>query len=172
MTEQDIFNFVFYPEELSGEKKAEIENSEIYKPAVDFYYHLKKEINKPIDISLRGKIAEKIPSYSLPEIIEFFPVENNIKKNNDNILRYAADSVNEENVKAVSFISPDKNYLIRIIDAKDKKLLYVFSVKEKVIKDFTITIYPKHITYQFTDNTDPLALPLDLDVEKVEIAIN
>ncbi len=75
LTEQDIFDYVFFPDNISLEKKLRIQNDKNLVEAVDFIGELLKAAKRKPDISLRKKFADKIPAYTFSNVIRLDPSE-------------------------------------------------------------------------------------------------
>ncbi|MDT3697623.1 MAG: hypothetical protein ROY99_14660 [Ignavibacterium sp.] len=168
ITEQDLFNYVFFNNQISDEIKQIIENDNSFAEALEFYSMLKIEsVNKP-DESLKKKIAEKIPAYSLPNIIYLYQLKAPEIKQNGN--KFAADSKElKPKMTTKTFVDNDKEYLIKVLNYGDLTKVFVFSTKDDVVKNFDIVIEPNNIIYHFDDNSEPLKIDKVIEAEKIEI---
>lgn len=63
--EQDLFNYVFFPESTPDEIRLVIESGNTWIEIIEFYKNLKSNSNNSADDKLKRKIACKIPAYSL-----------------------------------------------------------------------------------------------------------
>ena len=72
ITEQDLFYYVFFPESVPDKKKEMIETDNSYNDILEFYRQLKLNSEKKPDESLKRKIANKIPAYSLSNVIQLY----------------------------------------------------------------------------------------------------
>lgn len=168
VTEKDIFNFVFYPENVKEEIKAFLLSIEDFNDAIIFYKELKTELNKPVSDEVKSKLAEKIPAYSLNKIIHLYPVEEIKKKRNGYVL--AAASVEEKpKIVTKTFYNDDKSYIIKIINYSENAKIFVFSTQQEVIKDFDLITLPENQKYHFIDNKLPLEISYPLNPESVQI---
>ncbi|HAB54406.1 MAG TPA: hypothetical protein DCE80_19870, partial [Ignavibacteriales bacterium] len=80
ISERDIFNFVFYPKNLSTEKVTYLKNSKVFDEEIDFYRSLKKSLEEELTEDLKQKLAEKIPLYVPLKIFILYPVKETVKK--------------------------------------------------------------------------------------------
>jgi len=170
MTEQDIFNYVFFPEKVSDEIRASIEGRKELKPLIGYFSGIKEEIGSDVPRNLQEKIAAKIPGYHLSKIVEFNLYDIPLQKET-NAIRYAADSEPEKSPEAKTFIDAEKKYILRLVTTGDRRLLYIFSTDNKLITDFTISVIPSKKEYHLKDNTRPLQLPLDIEIENIQLTM-
>lgn len=67
ITELDIFNFVFFNEILTQNKRKYIERNESKFELLNFYREQKKSIARSINKETQKKIAARIPAYKIPK---------------------------------------------------------------------------------------------------------
>jgi hypothetical protein len=72
ISEQDVFNFVFFKESLPKEKQSIIEKDNSYKDMLDFYTILKHNSIENPDEALKKSLASKIAAYSLSNVIHLY----------------------------------------------------------------------------------------------------
>ena len=65
ITEQDLFNFIFFNDVLPQKKKKYIERNEDKFELLNFYREQKKSITRSIEEETQKKIAAKIPAYKI-----------------------------------------------------------------------------------------------------------
>lgn len=165
ITEQDLYNYVFFRENLSKEKYALIEKDNSYKEILDFYSILKNNINQKPDDALKQSLASKIPAYSLSNVIHLFQLKDPEIKQNGN--RLAADSKElKPKMTTKTFVDNEKEYLIKVLNYGDVTKVFVFSTKDEVVRNFDIVIEPNNMIYHFEDNSEPLKInkPIETDL--------
>ena len=93
LTEKDIFNYVFYPELISKEKKEFLMNSQDFNNEIEFYSSLKDSLIDELPIEVKQKLASRIDSYKHLDIIYLYPVEEHFaqRKSNNLVLAAASD---------------------------------------------------------------------------------
>ncbi|MBK6915690.1 MAG: hypothetical protein IPH11_19260 [Ignavibacteriales bacterium] len=173
INEQELFEYVFSPQNLSAEKIREIEQGESMREAIEFYKNLKLNLSKKVDESLKIKLAEKISAYTLPKIFTLYP--NHIKWENEprksNIL--AADTLEDElKVSAKTYADKENNYLIRTVSTGNVTKIYVFSFTQMIVKDFYIVLEPSKEKYHVMDNSQPFVIEKIIDAESITIEFN
>ncbi len=165
ITEQDIFNYIFFREKVSDEKINEIVAHKHYAAAIEFYSALKNETERHLTISEKKNLAAKIPIYKFDGKFELLPFRVNDMENG---MRLAASSKNNENnINAVSFFSETKEFLCRIVSTQTQRLLYCFSTDQEELKDFKLTLHPAGIEFQCKSNAEPITVSTDLKIEKI-----
>ncbi len=170
--EQDLFNYIYFPESVSDAKKEIIKSDKSFEEILEFYIQLKTNSeNKPDDI-LKKKIANKIPAYSLANVIQLYALkEPELQKQNGN--RLAAGSTElKPKMTTKTFVDNDKEYLIKVLNYADITKVFVFSTKDEVVKNFDIIIEPHNLKYHFEDNSQPLKIDKQIEAEKIEIRFN
>lgn len=65
VTEQDIFNYVFYTDLLSKEEIESIGSNEKNHELIEFYKKQKEEFNISIKVDIKKKLASRIPAYNI-----------------------------------------------------------------------------------------------------------
>ena len=167
--EQDLFNYVFFPESTPDEIRLIIESGNTWIEIIEFYKNLKSNSNNRADDTLKRKIAKKIPAYSLANVIQLYALkEPYIPKQNGN--RLAADSKElKPKLTTKTFVDNDKEYLIKVLNYGNQTKVFVFSTKDEVVKNFDIVIEPHNLKYHFEDNSEPLKIEKSIEAEKIEI---
>ncbi len=173
INEQELFEYVFSPQNLSAEKIREIEQGESMREAIEFYKNLKLNLSKKVDESLKIKLAEKISAYTLPKIFTLYPnhIKDIIKAHKSNIL--AADTLEDElKVSAKTYTDKENNYLIRTVSTGNVTKIYVFSFTQMIVKDFYIVLEPSKEKYHVMDNCQPFVIEKLIDTESITIEFN
>jgi len=161
ISEQDIFNFVFYPDQLSIEKK-EYLNCHIdeFKEQIDFCMALKQTTVQPE----KGKEISKHDFV----IVELLPIKL-ITLNNNNYLTLAAASAElSKKIETKTFMDSNSQFLVRIVSTEDEKKLYVFS-KEKCLEDVKITLFPSEKCYRINPVESSIVIDKTEEIEKISI---
>ncbi len=167
--EQDLFDYVFFPENLSVDKQNYIKTDKAYSEIISFYLLLKTESDAETETAIRKKIAEKIPAYSFENIIILNPVHtSNLKKQNGS--RLAAGSTElKPRLSTKTFIDNNKEYLIKVLTSESETKVFVFSTNDEIIKNFEIVIEPNNLKYHLDDNKEPLIITHSIEADKIEL---
>lgn len=170
--EQDVFTFVFFPQNLSSEKRIEIESDQTLKEAVEFYTQLKANSENDPSGQIRKKIAEKIPAYKLNNVIELYPLKTvlPLTKNGNRMAAGTRELTPKTTTR--TFVDSDKEYLIKVLNYENETKVFVFSTKDEIVKNFDLIIEPQKLTYHFEDNSEPLLIPHSVDAEKIQLKLN
>jgi len=169
ITEQDIFNYVFCPEILKAETSKLISGDSSLYEAIAFYKQMKSDAEQKPDINLKKKIAEKIPAYTLSNVITLYPlklVQPQKRKANRLV---AASTELKPQTSTKTFVDSPKEYLIKVLNYGETTKVFVFSTKDEVVKDFNIIIEPQNLEYHLDDNSEPLVLDKMIDAESIKI---
>lgn len=170
--EQELFNYVFFPQSVADEKVEKIASDNSFEEVIEFYRNLKSNSENSPDDVLKSKIAQKISAYSLSNVIRLYALKDRTQ-NKQNANRLAADS-KEMRPKMVTktFVDNDKEYLIKVLNYGGQTKVFVFSTKDEVVKNFDIIIEPNNLKYHFDDNSEPLKIEHNIDAAKIEIRFN
>jgi hypothetical protein len=160
ISEQDIFNFVFYPDQLSIEKK-EYLNRHIdeFKEQIDFCMILKQsDIQSDYD-------KEKCKyDFTIIELLPITPLNHNC-----NYLTLAAASAElSKKIETKTFMDANSQYLVRLVCTEDEKKLYIFS-KEKCLVDAKLTLFPSEKSYKINPAEASIIIDKTEEVEKISI---
>jgi hypothetical protein len=161
ISEQDIFNFVFYPDQLSIEKK-EYLNRHIdeFKEQIDFCMALKQTTVQ----YAKGKETSKHDF----TIVELMPIQP-ITPNNNNYLTLAAASAElSKKIETKTFMDANSRFLVRLVCTENEKKLYVFS-KEKCLEDIKITLFPSEKCYKINPVESSIVIDKTEEIEKISI---
>jgi len=173
ITEKDTFNFVFYPEAVTKEKDDFLKSSSDFKEEIEFYSLLKKSLNEELGFDIRRKIASKIDTYKLANIIYLYPVDEYHNHKISNNVRLAAASPEEKpKVSSKTFYDEDKTYIIKVINYEKNSRVFVFSTQYELIKDFELNILPQNLKYHILDNSAPLELDFNVEPESISLEFN
>lgn len=165
ITEEDIFKFVFNPENLSKEQLEYLNsNKDRFKKEIDYCKSLQVQSNVTEIDSIADQIIQKIKSF---KIVELYP--QIIKPIEGNGVKLAAASIlKEKKSNSMSFTDSESKYLIRIVKAESQHLLYLFS-EDKSKHDFRLTIHPSKTQYQITDLSKPIEILEEGVIEQINI---
>lgn len=169
--EQDIFNYVFFPHNLSSEIKKAIEENKDLTELIDFYKVLRTDSLKPISKSLRKKIAFGIPAYNLSDEIRLYPLPA-VSLKNAGGRRLAAGSESRHLISEMSsrtFVDEDKEYMIKVVIYDSTAKVFVFSVKNDIVNNFDIIIEPSEARYHFKDNSQPLVMSSEIEIDSIRL---
>jgi hypothetical protein len=170
--EQDLFAFVFFPENLGIDKKQAIESNESLKEATEFYKQLKLNSEKNPSSDIKKKLAEKIPAYKLKDVVQLYPLKEIMPQFMNGTRMAAATKELIPKTTTKTFVDSDKDYLIKVLNYGNETKVFVFSTKDEVVKDFDIIIEPKNLTFHFADNSEPLIIDHSIDAEKIQLKFN
>ena len=169
--EQDIFNYVFFPDSLSAQIKKDIEGNQNLAETVNFYSNVQDESKKFISRSVKEKMASSISAYTLINVVLLFPLPEAGGKNPVG-KRLAADSESRHLISKLmskTFVDEDKEYMIKVINHQSTTKIFVFSVKNDIVKNFDIIIEPKNNRYHFNDNSRPFMIDEEIEIESIRI---
>ncbi|MCX8010292.1 MAG: hypothetical protein N3A61_04015 [Ignavibacteria bacterium] len=171
ITEQDIFNFVFFEDSVTEETRIFLKASNQYREEIDFYQSLKKSLEMNLTLDEKRQIAEKIPIYQISNLIELFPVVIKVENQNSRLHLAASSAAMLNRVIADTFKDEKLEYLIRAIQEGDKIKLFVFSTSEQKISNFQLKLYPSQKEFYLEDNSNPLELNSAEKIEKIELKL-
>lgn len=172
ITEQDIFNLIFFPHLIDAEKKFIIEGSPKYKYLLDFYRNIKTDIEKPISEKEKHDLSLKINIYNHVRFFHLKKIEDSKPRRKREFAVLAAASADEKpEVIAKSFLDENNKFLIRVIKTKDITKIYSFSSDEQSIQNFKIKILPSGKEFLMKDNSAPLEIKDDLEFEEVHLEL-
>lgn len=169
ITENDLFNYVFFRDSLTEEKKKAILREDRFKDSINFYKGMHKELGKSISLEVRKKIARLIPSYRMTEKVDLYPIA--VTKTAINKKIYASDENIKQKVVSMSLTDEEKSFLARIICQENHCQLFIFSSNNIILKNFDVTFYPQRKKYHFDDNTKPIELMLKPNIKKMVMTL-
>ncbi|RJP61802.1 MAG: hypothetical protein C4539_19330 [Ignavibacteriales bacterium] len=171
ITEIDLFNFVFFKHLLDEEKKQIIMLEEKFKESINFYSGMHNELSKDLSLAARKKIASLIPSYRLTDKVELFPIGFTKMATKRNTYVASADESLNPGFISMSLTDEEKSYLARIVCQHTHCQMFIFSSNNSILRNFDVTIYPQRKKYHFEDNTKPVELNAEPDIEKLVMTL-
>jgi hypothetical protein len=171
ITEIDLFNFIFFRNLLDEDKKKAIMLEEKFKESIDFYAGMHKELSKDLSLAARKKIASLIPTYKLTDKVELFPIGFTKMATKRNTYVAAANENLNPGFISMSLTDEEKSYLARIVCQHTHCQLFIFSSNNSIIKNFDVTLYPQRKKYHFEDNTKPVELNAEPNIEKLVMTL-
>ena len=169
--ERDIFNYVFFPGSISEDIRNAIEENKDLGELIDFYRELHKNALEPVSKSLREKIASAMPAYTLISERRLYPLPA-VAGKNKGARRLAAGSESRHFISEMSsrtFVDEDKEYMIKVIIHNLTTKVFVFSVKNDIVKNFDIIIEPAETRYHFNDNSQPLLIKGEIEIDSIRL---
>lgn len=165
ITEEDIFKFVFNPENLANEKLEYLNSiQDRFKKEIDYCKGLLAQSNVTEIDSITDQVIQKVKYF---KIVELYP--QIIKPRDENGVKLAAASILiEKKPNSISFTDSESKYLIRVVKAESQHLLYLFS-EDKSKHDFRLTIHPSKTQYQITDLSKPIEILEEAVIEQINV---
>lgn len=156
INEEDIFNFVYYPEKL----KQEIKN----------YISVNKKLfEKEIKLCEATKNRLALNGESLRNIISLYKILALEVKNQSGYL-IAADSINlDKSVKTETYVNKENSLFVKAVFYKDKTKIFVFSEDDNTVTDFKIILKPSELSFKIDSSSEPIELPAGLEIESINI---
>jgi hypothetical protein len=169
ISEKDLFNFVFYPNELIKDKYNFIaENFEIFSTELKMLKELHENLKIPLDESISKKLEEIINSHlENKEIILVKEQIRNEFKSNDFLLAAASTHIHQN--KTETFIDAENRYLAKIIFNTVDNKLFVFSNHMSVNQNIKVKLLPSNTTLFCNLNDFPLSIPQTENVDQIVI---
>lgn len=173
ITERDIFNFVFFKENLTVEKMEYLKHSKEFVEEIDFYLSLKQSFDVELNDDIKQRIANKISVYVPSKIFLLFPIEKQIKRrlNNKSVLAAATSETSAE-FEVKTYIDENKQYLVRLLNSKNHSKIYVFSTSEEVLRNFQVIIKPSGQKFEQSNNYSPIELDKPLQADNILLKFN
>lgn len=170
VSEKEIFDYLFHPENLDKEKMEFIKNDPLSKDLIKEYLSLQDFLdeNKTED-SLKAKLASRIPLYKPQNKIELLPIQKFSKK----LELFDTDEVKTSD--ASFFIDDAYKFFVKISKKIDHNQIFLFSSSTGIIKEYTLTFYPSNISVFRIDNLAPIVTddPAEIgNVDKIELQIH
>lgn len=168
ITEQDIFEFVFYNEILEESKRNFINNNkEKFTYQIGFYEKIKNFKQTDVSDQEIENLIAKINS--VERIVTLYP--NKEFEGKKTYTLAAASYSLDKKITSSTLTDRDSQYMIRVIKYPNHSEVIVFSADLKPINKYKLTIYPDKIEYLGDRNTRGFKVK-DLNViEKIKLEI-
>ncbi len=160
ISEQDIFNYVFYPDQVSLDKKEFLDlHKSDFLEQLEFCTYLEK-------LNIATQKSNFISGKS--NVVELFPVVLNIPNNSNYFTLAAGSSELSKKIETKTFTDNHSRFLVRLVSTIDEKTLYVFT-KEKTFKEAKLTLFPSHKSYKIDSVESSIKIDDFEEVESISI---
>ncbi len=156
ITEQDIFNYVYYTAKLSPEKQQYIKsNRNFFEKQITLCEDTFSALNQEKSALNNIIILNKKAALNLQKEQEYF---------------LAADSISlDKSIRTETYTDSKNNFLVKVIFYQDKTRLFIFNEENKPIYNFRLNIKPLNRTYQIENSSEPIELPAGLEINSIEL---
>ncbi len=172
ISENDLYKFIFYPEELNPEKLNYIKNNlDLFKFELDLLSELSSNLEADIPTSISDKINAKLESQNKAKIILLEKETRNFAKESTHYV-LAADSpsaILQERTQ--TFKDKHSSYLAKVVSGKVKDKLFVFAKDEAERSSIYITFYPSKNSFRIDLNELPFHFSKENSIESIEIRV-
>lgn len=169
ITEEDIFNFVLYPEALTQEKADYIrQHQDLFEEEINYYGAFKVI---PEDYNAEN-ILEKVQAKALEDSngILLLPTYKKEEVQFNGLRLAAASTTLEKKFDSFSYADKDSKFLVRVTYKDDKNLLYVFPNDELIsCTKCRVKFLPSGTEYEINDFTHPVEIKYEDKVNFISI---
>lgn len=171
VSEKDIYLFVFFPEELTREKRNFIKlNSKKYAYEIELLESIKNNLNEPVGNDIFERIYKKIIEQSENDIIV---LEKVAPKTDPDYLVLAAESPkNDTNFSTETFSDSNNYFLGKVITTNIENKVYVFSKVPQNDRDVKLTLLPSKDIHIVNLKDMPLILSPRQNITSIQLQIN
>ena len=168
--EQDLFNFVNYPEKLEDAKKKYIEdNPELFIEAVNALKSAPEFDNTSLTGDLQFKMHLKMIGKKPKKTIDLIDASSTLIHSNQ-IRTLVADSGSINNSpKSKTFTDETGSYLIKVIYINDKADIYTFTSNNEELNNFSLYLNPPGEIHHIKSNKSPFVLKQSQVIENIRI---
>ncbi len=166
--EEDIFKFVFYPDELDAEKKNYLSKNEaLFREQIEFCRSILNAQNNAAIKTKSRNIAEEILQKISADVL--LPVKGKKSFMEKQVTLAAATTEAVKQSEAITFTDTNSKFLIRLIERNGKNFLYLFPKEEKASARYKITLYPSQKSYQINNPSEPIEIDEENSIQKILI---
>ncbi|PKL82147.1 MAG: hypothetical protein CVV24_11575 [Ignavibacteriae bacterium HGW-Ignavibacteriae-3] len=163
ISEEDIFKFVFSPENLAADKFNYLSaNKERFKEEIDLCLEIKNNSGTDENNTSAEFILNKISSYKQ---IKLFPQISEVNEENG-VKLAAASAVLSKQPNSMSFADAESKYLVRIVKTEFDCLLYLFT-EDSSISSYKIHLHPSKAAYRINDVSQPIEILEEIKIEEI-----
>lgn len=172
ITEKEIFKYVFFRDTLSNECILEIEQNGHFESELEYYFGLKVQLENNISYNTKIRLAEKIPVYSLNDIIVLKPLALKEEVKSISLLRYAAASKSDKEMPVVTFANESQDYFVRVHKTDNKFRVFIFSTLQEKLENVRLTFFPSQENITIKDIENPFQVSLSKFPDRIEMKLN
>lgn len=73
------------------------------------------------------------------------------------------------NMITKTFVDKGKEYLVKVFKYTDITKVFIFSIKNEVVKNFEVIINQHKLKFHLEDNSEPLKIDMPIEAKKIEL---
>jgi len=174
ISEQDIFNYVHFPELLAPGKAEYLQSHEyLFSETIKLCRSVRDEMNDENRISdeIRRKLSTAIPLYrEQPVILQKLPGPLPVNQTRFT-LAAASETKPPASAESRTFINEQKSYLIRLVPEGEATHCYVFTPEGILNQKFRLSVLPSDQTFDLSGPDQVLDLSPTEPVEQLSLTI-
>jgi hypothetical protein len=158
ITEENLFRFVFYRNELPEVKRIYLEeNRELFAEELNFLNSFNQNI-------VEGRSGD----VNAPLKVMHLKKDTSVQRSHNGRLKLAAASETiTKNIETATFKDGSQNYLVRQVIEKDKNQLFLFPRQEDKSVNISIALFPSMLKYHSSKTATTIDLPLNVSVDEI-----
>ena len=158
ISEQDIFNYVYYPEKLTPEKHNFIEsNKKRFEEQIKLCENTLSVLKEKYANTKKIIILEKKPVTYIPKQPQFY---------------LAADSITlDKSIRTETYINNENNILVKAVFYNDKTKIFVFNEGTQSITNIRLIVQTAEKPIQIGNINEPIELPAGLEIKSINVEL-
>lgn len=158
ISEQDIFNYVFYPDKLLPAKYRYIKaNMSLFERQIKLCENTFSALKDSVKGENRIITLIKKPAKYIPQKPQYY---------------LAADSIKmDKSIRTETYIDNGNNILVKAVYYPDKTKIFLFNEGDKSVGDFRLIIKSADRSFQIDNFNEPVELPSGLDIQNIIIEL-
>jgi hypothetical protein len=173
ISEEDIFNYVFFQQQLEDARLDYLrKNSGQFTSQIAFYESFRPILEQngtAASPDLDKKLAARIPAFH-EHFYELTPLRDNPQANGFK-LAAASEQVLHKKLETQTFLNDDSSLLLRLVRTDENALLYVFAQQIFKGRNLILTLHPSGREYTVTDCSKAITLDACDTVEKITVDV-
>lgn len=159
ITEQDLFTFVFYPQELGKDKFEYIsKNIDLFDAEIQFLNEIMKNKSMEIEPELFDRLLSKINSINKSTIIHLLKTKNLEDIHQEKFVLAAASPTLKKTFQSDTFVDEGSKFMVKMLSNEKFNKIFVLERNNNELKNIKLTVFPSGESYSLKTNREPLII--------------
>lgn len=170
--EKDLFNYVFYPENLTLEKyNLILNNRENFVSELTLLKEIKKNLRQKVSPKITERILAKIHAETKKPTIVLERIDNPHLFESDHLVLAAECPKLERKFRTDTYQDIDSKYLVKVITDEIQNKVFIFNKDNTEMRNIEITIEPSCKTFLVESSFSPFVILPREEISNISILL-
>ena len=170
ITEQDLFIYVFYPQELESDKFEYIsKNNDLFNSEIQFLNDIMRNKSMEIEPGLFDRLINKINSINKSTIIHLSKTKNLEDIHQEQIVLAAASQKLKKTFQSDTFVDDGSKFMVKMLSNEKFNKIFVLERNNNELRNVKLTVFPSGESYSLKTNREPLIIEPRQSIDDISL---